>query len=101
LRRGAEAKPNTIPHFLKLVSGWKNMPYRSLRNALGWLACAQVFFALCVRPAHAGVPSAEAAQAGALTLAIDLRDTSHKIYRVHETIPARPDGPALSEVDTG
>jgi len=39
-------------------------------------------------------PISDAAYPGTLTLAVDLRDTAHKVFRVQETIPALP-GPLV------
>lgn len=48
---------------------------------------APLALALCGAGA---VPAASAGAGGVLTLAVDLRDTAHKVYRVQEAIPAAP-----------
>jgi len=68
----------THPCYRALVSGFVGL--------IG--ACSAVHAAAAADAAAPG--GAQAAAGGPLTLAVDLRDTTHRVFRVQENIPASP-----------
>lgn len=68
------------------------MSKRNLHEALAWSLAAVL--AAAAHAEEARTDPGAASYPGTLSLAVDLRDTAHRIYHVQETIPAAP-GPLV------